>query len=55
MMSPEDSECGGFWCDEWGKCEFSKQCMKEDPAEKEAWLAYKREKRKKTLEKEKKK
>ena len=36
--SAEEPECTGFWCSEWGFCEFSLSAMYEDSSERDEWI-----------------
>lgn len=42
---PEEPECEGYSCPKWGRCQFSKDSMREDSSVREEWKKFQKERK----------
>ena len=45
----EEPECEGYSCPKWGRCQFSKDAMREDSSVKEEWKKFRKERKTKDV------
>ena len=46
---PEEPECEGYSCPKWGRCQFSKDSMREDSSVREEWKKFLKERKTKNV------